>query len=254
MKPTVTLAFDSMAQMMEFFAARQGASVSVSAMTAAPIVATASREDDENEPMNTNAPDRDSRGFPHDERIHAAKKTTNADGTWRRKRNVSDAIVAAVEAELKSGASGAAQVAPVQQFAQPAPQFQAPAPVQQFVQPSPPQQFAQPAPQFQAPAPVQQFAPQPDNAPQSAPAPQFQAPAPVQPVSQSPAVVDFHGFMTTLQRGLQAQTIDQAYIAHLVGRLNAERGAGINAIPDVHNRPELIEYAMGILRAEGRAT
>ena len=70
------------------------------------------------------------------------------------------------------------QQAPVQQFAQPAPQ---PAPVQQFAQPAP-----QPAPvqQFAQPAPVQQFAPQ--QAPvQQAPVQQQFAPQPA-PVQQQP--------------------------------------------------------------------
>jgi len=41
----------------------------------------------------------DSRDMPWDERIHAASKAINSDGTWRKKRGVSDEIVAEVEAE-----------------------------------------------------------------------------------------------------------------------------------------------------------
>lgn len=48
------------------------------------------------------APDRDAAGLPWDERIHASSKATVADGTWRKKRGVDDATVAAVEAELRS--------------------------------------------------------------------------------------------------------------------------------------------------------
>jgi hypothetical protein len=36
-----------------------------------------------------------------DERIHAASKTRNSDGSWRKKRGVSDELVAVVEAELR---------------------------------------------------------------------------------------------------------------------------------------------------------
>lgn len=46
------------------------------------------------------APDFDSAGMPWDERIHASSRATVADGTWRKKRGVSDELVAEVEAEL----------------------------------------------------------------------------------------------------------------------------------------------------------
>lgn len=41
----------------------------------------------------------DSEGYPWDERIHASSRSTVADGTWRRKRGVDDALVASVRAE-----------------------------------------------------------------------------------------------------------------------------------------------------------
>jgi hypothetical protein len=41
-------------------------------------------------------------GLPWDARIHASSKTKNADGSWRAKRGVDDAIVATLTAELKS--------------------------------------------------------------------------------------------------------------------------------------------------------
>lgn len=43
----------------------------------------------------------DKDGLPWDERIHASSKTLNADGTWRKKRGVSDAEVTQVEAQLR---------------------------------------------------------------------------------------------------------------------------------------------------------
>lgn len=49
----------------------------------------------------TNPPDRDASGLPWDERIHAASKALNSDGTWRKRRGVDDATVDAVEAELR---------------------------------------------------------------------------------------------------------------------------------------------------------
>lgn len=44
----------------------------------------------------------DSAGLPWDERIHSSSKNTVADGTWRRKRGVDEALVASVEVELRA--------------------------------------------------------------------------------------------------------------------------------------------------------
>jgi hypothetical protein len=41
----------------------------------------------------------DANNMPHDERIHAGSKALNADGTWRKKRGVSDELIRSVEAE-----------------------------------------------------------------------------------------------------------------------------------------------------------
>ncbi len=46
------------------------------------------------------APSHDSSGLPWDERIHAASKATNADGTWRARRNTPADLVERVTAEL----------------------------------------------------------------------------------------------------------------------------------------------------------
>jgi len=46
----------------------------------------------------------DSAGLPWDARIHASSRAKIADGTWRMKRGVDDATVAAVTAELKGAA------------------------------------------------------------------------------------------------------------------------------------------------------
>lgn len=44
----------------------------------------------------------DSRNIPWDERVHSSSKAFNKDGTWRLKRGVDDALVKAVEADLKN--------------------------------------------------------------------------------------------------------------------------------------------------------
>ena len=45
------------------------------------------------------APTVDANNMPHDERIHAGSKALNTDGTWRKKRGVSDELIRSVEAE-----------------------------------------------------------------------------------------------------------------------------------------------------------
>lgn len=57
-------------------------------------------------------PATDATGLPWDERIHSAGKTLNADGTWRLRRNVDDAVRQAVEAELRGTLEPVAAVAP----------------------------------------------------------------------------------------------------------------------------------------------
>ena len=57
----------------------------------------------EDEPTdNATPPDADKRGMPWDERIHAASKALNKDGTWRYKRNTEQSLIDEVEAELQS--------------------------------------------------------------------------------------------------------------------------------------------------------
>lgn len=68
----------------------------------------------------------DSAGMPWDERIHAGTKQKIANGTWRKKKGVDQALVDQVEAELRGFAALAAPApAPV---APPAPAPAAPAP------------------------------------------------------------------------------------------------------------------------------
>lgn len=55
--------------------------------------------------------ERDSSGLPYDARIHAETRGVNKDGTWKRRRNVSDEIVDAVTAELRATVGTVAPVA-----------------------------------------------------------------------------------------------------------------------------------------------
>lgn len=86
----------------------------------------------------------DSTGLPWDARIHSSKKTTNKDGSWKARKNIDAAVVAAVTAELRAIPGVAAAPPP------PAPPPPATAPV---VIPPPPATVAAPA----APAPANDF-------------------------------------------------------------------------------------------------
>jgi hypothetical protein len=44
----------------------------------------------------------DSNGLPWDERIHSSSKKQNADGSWKRRSKIDDALVASVTAELRN--------------------------------------------------------------------------------------------------------------------------------------------------------
>lgn len=68
-------------------------------------------EPQDDEPTNDAPPATDKNGLPWDERIHAGTKALNADGTWKKRRGVDDATVAAVTAEL-TGAATAPTPAP----------------------------------------------------------------------------------------------------------------------------------------------
>jgi hypothetical protein len=55
----------------------------------------------------------DANNMPHDERIHAGSKALNADGTWRKKRGVSDELIRSVEANPVHIGGGVVATEPV---------------------------------------------------------------------------------------------------------------------------------------------
>lgn len=280
MKPTVTLQFDSIAEMTAFFAGTalpQAATAVVAppavvvAASPAPVVTAAPEADDENGPVNTTAPTVDARGFMYDDRIHAKTRALNADGSWRRKRGVGDDIVNAVENEHRARMGQVQQPAPVAQFQQPAP-APAPAPViapqADPVQhlPQNPANYGIPAASIM-PQPVQTMPPgypapayQPEGTtvayqqPQPAPAPAF-----VPPVQSAPPVqaIDFPAFMGVMQRALTQPgangrpPIDANYNATLLQRVSQMTGVAVGNILDFRDRPDLIPTAFSVLQADG---
>lgn len=59
-------------------------------------------EPDAEPEQSATPPDRDADGLPWDARIHAGTRALVADGTWRKRRGVDEAVVAQVEAELRA--------------------------------------------------------------------------------------------------------------------------------------------------------
>lgn len=75
--------------------------------TPAPVTVTVTNNTDDTvevETVNDAPPATDKNGLPWDERIHAGTKALNGDGTWKKRRGVDDATVAAVTAELTGAA------------------------------------------------------------------------------------------------------------------------------------------------------
>lgn len=112
-------------------------------------------EEDEGE-QNTAAPNVDKNGLPWDARIHAGTKALNADGTWKKRRGVDDATIAAVTAELQ-GTPTPAPVAEAATPAAPMAETPAPTPVPQPETPAPVPTPAPVAPAADVKQPIQQF-------------------------------------------------------------------------------------------------
>ena len=161
----------------------------------------------------------DSSGLPHDERIHAKTKNTLADGTWRKRRGVDDAIYAQVEAELR----GASQP-PMPQVDQPVQQ-----PVQQPM-------TQQPVQQPMTQQPVQQPMTQPEPAGQ----------------------MDFHTFMQLLSAQMQKRDvagqplIAADYLATIATELSTAFNTTFTAITDIQANPQAIAYAVQLFQRDGK--
>lgn len=96
-----------------------GAPTSVGTSDTAP--ANTVSDDDDNAVPSADAPAFDKAGIPWDKRIHSSSKATNEDGTWRKRRNLSDVTYAAVMAELTQTTAGTAPSTPPTPPASPGP-------------------------------------------------------------------------------------------------------------------------------------
>lgn len=81
----------------------------------------------------------DSRGYPHDPRIHSATPTIRGrDGEWRARRGVTPDVVQSVEAELRAKGYGVVPAPTATVSLPPPPPAGDPSPVQQVMVPPPP--------------------------------------------------------------------------------------------------------------------
>lgn len=190
--------------------------------------------------VTTHAPglDLDADGLPWDARIHASSKVKNADGRWRGKRGVDDAIVAAVTAELRI-ALGNAPVA-----ASPV----VPAPVAQTAAiPTPPVPAAPDVPNVPAPpatiaAPVVPAPVATTNVP-NVPAPTLSAASPSAPdgnaasSAASAAPLTFPTLCSRITSDIAAGTLTQVKLAEVLGRHGLTSlptlAACMHKVPDV---------------------
>ena len=172
-------------------------------------------------PVAPTGPELDAAGMPYDPRIHSGTKAKIADGTWRKKRGVDDAVVAQVEQQLRNAlaAPAAAPVAPVAPAAPPAPAPVVPAPAPAPVVPAP-----APAPAPVAAAPVAPAAPIAPAVP----------PAPVAPAAPANGGLSaFGAFMGSIAPHLAVQ-------ANALKLSQALQAAGLSTPADLAQRPDLI--------------
>ena len=162
----------------------------------------------------------DSTGLPWDERIHAKTKAKNANGTWRTRRGVDDAMFAAVEAQLRAAIFSAASTdAANTTHNEPEPFTPSVAPA-----PTPEQFFGDPAaaPQMQQPADPLAI---PDFLRREPAAAQ-------QPVPGAPLpTLNFQQLMAAISQGLRDKKIDNVYLQQLVQHFQI---TGIPALASTH--------------------
>lgn len=168
----------------------------------------------------------DAKGFPWDERIHASTKTKNKDNTWKSRRGVSDELTRTVENELRSKG------------------------VQNFEAPVNPTQQPPAGTQFTSSAPVN---PQPAFDPN-----QFRENT-AQPTvftagdSQPPAIKnDFNSLMTRISVLFSQMLLTPADLATLCSKISQAHNVQINAITDISAHQNMVDYAIQVLKDEGK--
>lgn len=162
----------------------------------------------------------DVNGLPHDLRIHSAEKTKNKDGSWRVRRGTDKALVAAVEAELKSIMSAPAASATV------------PQPPSDAVQLDPAAAFGGNAPS-PSPSPAM-----PGTEVPPPPSAETGLTAETAPPS---SLTDFARVMRAVVEKQKAGVLSTEQMASIVQQF------GLTAVKDLVNRPDLIPAVEALL-------
>ena len=173
----------------------------------------------------------DSAGFPWDARIHAGTKSTKKDGTWTYKRGVDDALVKAVEAELRAVmAAPTAATVPSAPETPPAPPLGVTDPAAAFGGGAPASSPASvPAP------PSEGAATQAPPAPPVAPSPADTPSAPTGEAGASPeAIGEFARVMRVVVGKQTAGTLSTELTTRIAQQL------GLTGVRDLARRPDLI--------------
>jgi hypothetical protein len=177
-------------------------------------------------------PELDSAGLPWDERIYSATRNRNKDGTWRVKRGVSDEVLAAVTAELKSAMAAPGIPLPPAATAVPPPPPAADPRQIEIKWPHHPD-FVPPATATAAPVP-----PPPPTQPQVPPPP---PPVAETPVASSSTITGFADLMTAILRAQAAGKITEAQVNE------ASTAVGMPSFPMLAARPDLIPRFASLL-------
>lgn len=148
----------------------------------------------------------DSRGLPWDGRIHAGTKTTNKDGSWKKKPNVEADLVAQVEAELRA----------IMAIPSPVPNVPTGAPV------TPPVAVVPPPPP--ASAPVGNVV---------TPTPPVSAPTTAAGVASNP-ITGFNHLLPAVTNAISAGTLTEAQVSAALARV------GVQVLPQLAPRPDLV--------------
>lgn len=164
----------------------------------------------------------DAANMPWDERIHAPSKTQNKDNTWRKKKGVDAATVAAVEAAYRNAGYHAPQPATPPPAAIPAPTM-----------PPPPMPVAAIVPPMPVP---------------TIPAPPVAAPS-----------GDFSQFMAHLQTRMNEKDpatgmplIDATYLAAKTQQIASAFGRPLTVITDIASDPNMINWAIQAMQLDGK--
>lgn len=185
----------------------------------------------------------DARGYPWDARIHARTATKNADGTWRQKRGVEESLVEEVEVEMADYMESIGR--PVK--TDPVPN--APRPAAATV-PTPPANV--PVPPANVPVPPAATVPTPPLTPAAAltPPPSTLAPVPAAaavpppPAASTDAPANYNEFMVRVVGYMGQKKVTPDIMKEIV----RNPALGLNELPDLQQRPDLIPFAWSLLQ------